>query len=67
MVAKARRRKLDAVQLLLATAELGLSLLLIVNPLGSMEHHVVVLGIELILYPFKLHRDNGRLSIDVES
>ena len=61
VVAKARRRKLDAVQLLLATAELGLSLLLIVNPLGSMEHHVVVLGIELILYPFKLHRDNGRL------
>ena len=67
VVAKARRRKLDAVQLLLATAELGLSLLLIVNPLGSMEHHVVVLGIELILYPFKLHRDNGRLSIDDES
>lgn len=37
--------------------ELVLALLLIVSPFANIEHHVIVLGIQLILYPFGAHHD----------
>ena len=46
--------------------ELVLALLLIVNPFENIEHHVIVLGIQLILYPFGLRREQGKTQIAVE-
>ena len=46
--------------------ELALALLLIVNPFENIEHHVIVLGIQLILYPFGLRREQGKTQIAVE-
>ena len=45
---------------------LVLALLLIVNPFENIEHHVIVLGIQLILYPFGLRREQGKTQIAVE-
>ena len=40
---------------------------LILNPFANIEHHLIVLGIELILYPFKLHREHGKLKVEAEA
>lgn len=47
--------------------EIVLGTLLITSPLANIEHHVLLLGIELILHPFKLHSDNGRTHLSAEA
>ncbi|WP_080797410.1 DUF308 domain-containing protein [Arabiibacter massiliensis] len=47
--------------------ELVLAVLLILNPFANIEHHLLLLGVELIIYPFKLHREQGRLRLEAEA
>lgn len=47
--------------------ELVLAVLLILNPFANIEHHLILLGIELIVYPFKVHREHGKLKIEAEA
>lgn len=47
--------------------EVTLGTLLIASPLENIEHHVLLLGIELILYPFSIHNDNGRTHLSAEA
>ena len=47
--------------------ELVLAVLLIWNPSANIEHHLILLGIELIVYPFKIHREQGRLKLEAEA
>lgn len=60
------KRHVAVVPTLLGLFELVLALLLILNPFANIEHHVIVLGIELVLYPFKLHRERGERGAEVE-
>lgn len=55
------------ITLLMAVFELVLAVMLIVSPFTSLEHHLTLLGIELIVYPFKLHRKKGKLVFETES
>ena len=52
-----RAREPFVLALGLNIVELVLSLLLIVSPFANIEHHIIVLGIQLILYPFGAYRD----------
>ena len=44
-----------------------LGTLLITSPLANIEHHVLLLGIELILHPFAVHSDNGKTHLSAEA
>lgn len=37
-----------------AAFNLVVSVLLVLNPFGSIDHHIIVLGVELLAYPFRL-------------
>lgn len=56
-----------ALSLSVCIFELVLAILLILNPLANLEHHLILLGIQLIIYPFKLHREHGKLKIEAEA
>ena len=62
-----RHKRPFAVALAFCVLQFVLSVLLILNPFANIEHHLIVLGIELILYPFKLHRKHGKLKIEAEA
>lgn len=64
-VAKAKER--FVLQLLVCVFELVLSILLILNPFANIEHHLLLLGIELIIYPFTLHRKRGKFVIEADA
>lgn len=61
-----QKKHVAVVSVLLGLLELVLALLLILNPFANIEHHVIVLGIELVLYPFKLHRERGERGAEVQ-
>lgn len=44
--------------------ELVLAILLMLNPFANIEHHLILLGIELIVYPFKVHRERGKFVLE---
>lgn len=62
-----RRKEPFALALALCVFELVLAVLLILNPFANIEHHLLLLGLELIVYPFKLHRDHGKLVLEAEA
>lgn len=47
--------------------ELVLAVLLILNPFANIEHHLILLGIELIVYPFKVRRERGKFVFEAEA
>lgn len=47
--------------------ELVLAVLLILNPFANIEHHLLLLAVELIIYPFKLHREHGKLKLEADA
>lgn len=48
--------------------ELVLSVLLILHPFANIDHHMILLGLELITYPFKIDRtDSGKLTLEAEA
>ncbi len=47
--------------------EIALGTLLIASPLDNIEHHVLLLGIELIIHPFAVHNDEGRTHLSAEA
>lgn len=55
------------IALAMCVFELVLAVLLILNPYANIEHHLLLLGIQLIIYPFKLQRDHGKLKIEAEA
>lgn len=65
-IAAIRNREPFFIALAFNIVELVLALLLIVNPFENIEHHVIVLGIQLILYPFDVRREHGKPRIAVE-
>lgn len=67
-IAAIRAREPFMIALAFNIIELVLSLLLIVSPFTNIEHHIIVLGIQLILYPFGAHRDRekGKTELVVE-
>ena len=45
-----------------------LSVLLILHPFANIDHHMILLGLELITYPFKIDRtDSGKLTLEAEA
>lgn len=56
-----------AVSLAVCIFELVLAVLLILNPSANIEHHLLLLGIQLITYPFTLYREHGKLKIEAEA
>lgn len=56
-----------ALSLALCVFQLVLAVLLILNPFANIEHHLLLLGLELIVYPFKLHRTHGKLVLETEA
>nr|WP_260620379.1 DUF308 domain-containing protein [Gordonibacter massiliensis (ex Traore et al. 2017)] len=62
-----KHRKPFVVALAFCVFQLVLAALLVVNPFANLEHHLILLGIELIVYPFKLHRKHGKLRIEAEA
>lgn len=48
--------------------EMVLAALLIISPFANIEHHVLLLGLELIAYPFRIESgDSGKLTIETEA
>ena len=65
---KARRAGEPWALLALSSAiEIALGTLLIASPLDNIEHHVLLLGIELIIHPFAVHNDEGRTHLSAEA
>ena len=62
-----RHHRPFALALAVCVFELVLAVLLIWNPSANIEHHLILLGIELIVYPFKIHREQGRLKLEAEA
>lgn len=56
-----------AFSLALCVFQLVLAVLLVLNPFANIEHHLLLLGIELIVYPFKLHRERGKFVLEAEA
>ena len=52
----------------LAAVNAALAVLLVANPFGNFEHHLILLGIELLLYPFELKREkDGKFVLEAEA
>ncbi|WP_428420704.1 DUF308 domain-containing protein [Paraeggerthella hominis] len=51
----------------LCVFQLVLAVLLILNPFANIEHHLLLLGLELIVYPFKVHREHGKFKLEAEA
>lgn len=55
-------------KLALTVFEMVLAVLLIVSPFANIEHHVLLLGLELIAYPFRLESgEGGKLTVETEA
>lgn len=63
-----RARRRFVLKLAFTVFEMVLAVLLIVSPFASIEHHVLLLGLELIAYPFRIESgDSGKLTIETEA
>lgn len=62
-----RAKEPFALLALSSVIEVILGTLLIASPLENIEHHVLLLGIELILHPFTIHNDNGKTHLSAEA
>lgn len=63
---KTKRRFI--VKLAFAVFELVLAVLLILHPFANIDHHIILLGLELITFPFKIDRsDDGRFTLEAEA
>lgn len=48
--------------------EMVLAVLLIISPFANIEHHVLLLGLELIAYPFRIETgETGKLTVETEA
>ena len=57
-----------AIKLVFAIIELILSVLLLLNPFANFDHHIMVLGLELISYPFTIDRSKkGRITVEADA
>lgn len=55
-------------KLAISVFELVLSVLLILHPFANIDHHMILLGLELITYPFKIDRtDSGSFTLEAEA
>lgn len=63
----AKAKEPFALTLALCAFKLVLSVLLILNPFANIEHHLLLLGLELIVYPFELHRRHGKLQLETDA
>lgn len=63
-----RNRRPFVLKLAFTVFEMVLAVLLIVSPFANIEHHVLLLGLELIAYPFRIESgDSGKLTIETEA
>lgn len=62
-----KAKKPFALSLAWCLFQLVLCVLLILNPFANIEHHLIMLGLELIAYPFKLHREHGKTIVEAEA
>lgn len=63
-----RARRRFVLKLAFTVFETVLAVLLIVSPFANIEHHVLLLGLELIAYPFRIESgDSGKLTIETEA
>lgn len=63
-----RSRHPFVLKLAFTVFETVLAVLLIVSPFANIEHHVLLLGLELIAYPFRIESaDSGKLTIETEA
>ena len=60
-------RRPFALKLAFTVFEMVLAVLLIISPFANIEHHLLLLGLELIMYPFKLHRERGKFVLEAEA
>ncbi|WP_302396000.1 DUF308 domain-containing protein [Eggerthella sinensis] len=67
IIADIKRKEPFVFSLALCVFELVLAVLLILNPFANIEHHLLLLGLELIMYPFKLHRERGKFVLEAEA
>ena len=67
IIADIKRKEPFVFSLALCVFELVLAVLLILNPFANIEHHLLLLGLELIVYPFKLHRERGKFVLEAEA
>lgn len=58
-------RRPFALKLAFTVFEMVLAVLLIISPFANIEHHVLLLGLELIAYPFRIESDDsGKLTVE---
>lgn len=63
-----RARRRFVLKLAFTVFEMVLAVLLIVSPFANIEHHVLLLGLELIAYPFRIESgESGKLTIETEA
>lgn len=63
-----RNRRPFVLKLAFTVFEMVLAVLLIISPFANIEHHVLLLGLELIAYPFRIESgDSGKLTIETEA
>lgn len=61
-------RRPFALKLAFTVFEMVLAVLLIISPFANIEHHVLLLGLELIAYPFRIESGNsGKLTVETEA
>lgn len=61
-------RRPFALKLAFTVFEMVLAVLLIISPFANIEHHVLLLGLELIAYPFRIESgDPGKLTVETEA
>ena len=61
-------RRPFALKLAFTVFEMVLAVLLIISPFANIEHHVLLLGLELIAYPFRIESgDSGKLTVETEA
>ena len=51
--------------LITAMFELALGTMLLISPLASVGHHVLLLGLELVVFPFHVHTGPAGIEMDV--
>lgn len=62
-----KTKKRCLVKLAFTIFKLVLSVLLILNPFANIDHHVIILGLELISYPFTIDRaETGRFTVEAD-
>lgn len=61
-------RRPFALKLAFTVFEMVLAVLLIISPFANIEHHVLLLGLELLAYPFRIETgETGKLTVETEA